>query len=103
MRGKLIDGKLVFAPRKMSTTIDGEPYVVYNPPDEMLAADGWLPVVFETEPGDAPEGYHYEATYTEWQAETGREILQEWELVESELTDSEALEIILGGDGNDED
>ena len=101
---KLIDGQLVYAPRKMATEIGGEPYIVFNPPLEMLEADGWLPVVY-TEMPDAPEGYHYEATYTEWQTETGREILQEWELVEDppDIPAEEALEIILGGDGNDED
>ena len=102
---KLIDGEPVFAPRKMNTDIDGEPYVVFNPPADMLEDDGWLPVVETAMPGDAPEGYHYEATYTEWQTEIGREILQEWELVEDppDIPAEEALDIILGGDGNDED
>ena len=95
MYAKLIDGALVYAPRKMNTEIGGEPYVVYNPPAEMLIADGWLPVVYTDEPGDAPEGYHYEAAYTE----EGGEIVQGWELVEDppDISDSEALEIILGG------
>lgn len=101
MYAKLIDGALVYAPRKMNTEIGGEPYVVYNPPAEMLEADGWLPVVYTDEPGDAPEGYHYEPTYTE----EGGEIVQGWELVEDppDISDSEALEIILGGESDDED
>lgn len=105
MYAKLIDGALIYAPRKMNTEIDGEPYVVYNPPAELLEADGWLPVIETEPPGDAPDGYHYEATYTEWQTETGREILQEWELVQDpdDISDSEALEIIMGGGGYDED
>ena len=40
MYAKLIDGALVKAPRKMNIEIEGEPYVVYNPPAEMLEADG---------------------------------------------------------------
>lgn len=102
---KLIAGTLIYAPRKMNTTIGDEPYVVYNPPAEMLEADGWLPVVYTDMPGDAPEGYHYEPTYTEWQTETGREILQEWELVEDppDISAEEALDIILGGESDDED
>ena len=90
---KLIDGALVYAPRKMNTTIDGEPYVVYNPPAELLEADGWLPVIY-TDPPEAPEGYHYEPTYTE---ESG-EIVQEWELVETDYSDAEAFNMLFGGD-----
>ena len=99
MRAKLIDGALVYAPRKLPTEIDGEPYVVYNPPDELLEEQGWLLVVETPTPGDAPEGYHYEPSYTEWQTETGREILQDWMLVEDpdDISDGEALEIIMGG------
>lgn len=95
---KLIEGKIVYAPRKLPTEIDGEPYVVYNPPDELLEAQGWLPVVY-TDPPEPPEGWHCEPTYTEWQTETGREILQEWMLVQDpdDISDSEALEIIMGG------
>lgn len=97
---KLIEGALVYAPRKLPTEIDGEPYVVYNPPDELLEAQGWLPVVY-TDPPEAPEGYHYEPTYTE----DGGEIVQGWVLVEDpdDISDSEALEIIMGGGANDED
>ena len=67
----------------------------------MLEEQGWLPVIETEMPGDAPDGYHYEPTYTEWQTETGREILQDWELVEDpdDISDTEALEIILGGVG----
>ena len=94
MYAKLIDGALVYAPRKMNTEIGGEPYVVYNPPAEMLEADGWLPVVYTDEPGDAPEGYHYEPTYTE----EGGEIVQGWALVETDYSDAEAYDILFGGD-----
>lgn len=94
MYAKLIDGALIPAPRKMNTEIGGVSYTVFNPPAEMLEADGWLPVVYTDEP-EAPEGYHYEATYSE---ESG-EIVQGWELVKDpdDIPDSEALEIIMGG------
>lgn len=93
MRAKIIDGALVYAPRKINRTIDGQDYTTYNPTDEMLAEQGWLPVV-ETDPPEAPEGYHYEPTYTE---ESG-EIVQGWELAETEYTDSEVFDILFGGD-----
>lgn len=100
MRAKIIDGVFTPAPRKIQREIDGKTYVTYNPTDEMLAEQGWLTVV-ETDPPEAPEGYHYEPTYTE---EDG-EIVQGWVLVEDpdDISDSEALEIIMGGGANDED
>ena len=93
---KLIDGQLVYAPRKIQREIDGEMYTTYNPTDEMLAEQGWLPVI-ETDPPEAPEGYHYEPTYTE----EGGEIVQGLVLVQDpdDISDSEALEIIMGGAG----
>ena len=94
MYAKLIDGQLVYAPRKMNTEIEGEPYVVYNSTDEMLAADGWLPLIETDPPDDPPEGYHYEPTY----AEESGEIVQGWELVETDYSDAEAYDILFGGD-----
>ena len=93
MRAKIIDDEIVFAPRKIEREIDGEQYVTYNPTDEMLAEQGWLPVI-ETEHPEAPEGYHYEPTYTE---ESG-EIVQGWELVETDYSDAEAFDMLFGGD-----
>ena len=93
MRAKIIGGVLVYAPRKIKREIDGKTYVTYNPTDEMLADAGWLTVV-ETEPPEAPEGYHYEPTYTE---EDG-EIVQGWVLVETEYSEADAYEILFGGD-----
>ena len=92
---KLIDGALVYAPRKIQTEIDGERYTVYNPPDELLAEQGWLPVVFTDMPDVAPEGYVYAPGWEQ----AGDEIVQGWELVEApdDVSDAEALEIILGG------
>ena len=34
---KLIDGALVYAPRKIQREIDGKQYTTYNPTGEMLA------------------------------------------------------------------
>lgn len=93
MRAKIIDGVFTPAPRKIKREIDGVEYTTYNPTDEMLADAGWLTVV-ETEPPEAPEGYHYEPTYTE---ESG-EIVQGWVLVETEYSDADAYEILFGGD-----
>ena len=87
MRAKLIDGKLVDAPLKIQREIDDEQYVTYNPTDEMLAEQGWLPVVETPIPGDAPEGWHYEKTYTE----EGGKIIQGWNLVQDEITEEIAL------------
>lgn len=92
MRAKLIDGALVYAPRKIQTEIDGKPYTTYNPKDEQLAAQGWLNVV-ETEHPEPPIGYEYRPTY----AEVAGEIVQSWELVEAELTAEQALSVITGG------
>ena len=91
---KIIDGVFTLAPRKMQTEIDGELYNVYNPPEEMLIEDNWLPVI-ETEPGEPVEGYHYEDHYEEQE----NQIVQIWELVsndEMEISGDEALSIILG-------
>lgn len=86
MRAKLIDGQLIYAPRKIEREIDGETYITYNPTDEMLAEAGWLTVRY-TDPPVAPDGYHYEPTYTE---EDG-EIVQGWTLEQDEITEETAL------------
>ena len=95
MYAKIIEDRLVIAPKKFPTVINGEPYKVYNPPAELLVADGWLPVVF-VDPGEPVEGYHYEDHYEE----QDNQIIQVWELVsndEMEISAEEALAIILGG------
>ena len=87
MRAKIIDGVLTLAPRKINRTIDGQEYTTYNPTDDMLAEQGWLLVVETPVPGDAPEGYHYEPTYTE----EGNVIVKGWVLVQDEITEEIAL------------
>lgn len=90
MYGKLIEGNLTIAPRKLP----GDGVVVYNPPEEMYLMQGWKPIQFTDEP-DAPIGYHYEESWEE----TSDEIVQTWTLVEDpdDIDDAEALEILLGG------
>lgn len=90
MRAKIIDGVIVYAPKKIKHFVDGVEYAVINPTDEMLADAGWMIVHF-TDPPNAPEGWHCEPTYTEWQTETGQEIWQEWMLVQDEITEESAL------------
>lgn len=99
MRAKLIDGNIVFAPRMIQRKIDGIDYMTYNPTDEMLAEQSWLPLVYTDMPNNIIEGYHYEDIYVEQNGE----IVQSWELVEDpetsdEISDTEALAIILGGE-----
>ena len=98
MRAKIIDDNIVFAPRKINTEIDGEQYIIYNPTDDMLAEQGWLPIVETPMPDGAPEGYHYEVSYVE----DGNEIVRIWSLIadpepSDEISADEALAIIMGG------
>lgn len=93
MYAKIIDEQIVFAPKIIERIVNGVSYTTLNPTDAMLAEQGWLPVVYTEMPDDPPLGYDYLATYTE---ENG-EIVQDWELVETELSDAEALSVITGG------
>lgn len=51
--------------------------VVFNPTDEMLISEGYLPVI-ETEPPEPTEGCYYEPVYEE----VDGQIVQEWDAVE---------------------
>lgn len=90
MYGKLNDGNLTIAPRKLP----GDGVVVYNPPAEMYLAQGWLPVEFTDAP-EAPEGYYCES---DWQ-DQGDRIVQVWTLypLPDDIDDAEAFDIIFGG------
>ena len=90
MYGKLIDGELYGAPKKLN----GDGVVVYNPPAEMYAAQGWKPVIFTDEP-ESPAGYYYESGWEE-QADA---IVQTWTLtpLPDDIDDAEAYDIIFGG------
>lgn len=87
--GKLIDGMLHFAPRKIK---DGDS-TTYNPTGEMLEELGYLPVTF-TDPPETEPGYY---AVSEWAEEDG-EIVQRWHIEEAEPTDEEILSILLGGE-----
>lgn len=71
---------------------------IFNPTEEILLGMGYLPVTYTDMPTDAPDGQHYESSWSQ----TDAEIVQVWELVdnpaepEPELSADEALNIIMG-------
>lgn len=88
MYGRLIDGDLLLAPKKLTI---GE-VQVWNAPTEEYIAQGWLPVTFVDCPA-APDGFFYVSA---WQ-ETDEEILQTWTLEEYQGEDyAEAGRILMG-------
>lgn len=91
MFGKLINGALRIAPKKLP----GEGVTVYNPPAEMYAAAGYKPVTFTDAP-EAPEGFYYESGWEE----QNEAIVQVWTLVElpDDVDEAEAFDIIFGGE-----
>lgn len=89
MYGKLIDGVLVSAPKKIK---HGDS-ITYNPPEEMLLPLGYLPVIF-TDPPEVEQGYEAVCTW----AEIDGEIVQEWEVVVAEPTAEDIINILLGGE-----
>ena len=90
MYAKLIDGALQIAPKKLP----GDGTIVYNPPAEMYAAQGWKPVQY-TDPPEAPSGYYYESGWEE----TAEAIVQTWTLtpLPDDIDEAEAYDIIFGG------
>ena len=92
MYGKLIDGELRGAPRPIKTT-DGD---VFTNDPSIYFANGYKPIILTEYPSDG--GY-----YTESWTETETEITQVWteqpQNDDDPISDSEALEIITGGDG----
>ena len=79
---KLIDGNLVYAPRKLTV---GD-YTVYNPTPDMLIAEGYKPVVY-TEPPQTEPGYVAVPSWTE----NVLEIVQVWTVEQVPITEEEAL------------
>ena len=94
MYAKLISGTLRSSPKKV--TYNGK--TIFNPPEDILLDMGYLPVAYTDMPTDAPEGQHYESSWSQ----TDTEIVQAWSLVddpvepEPELSADEALNIIMG-------
>ena len=79
---KLIDGAIVYAPRKLPV---GE-YVVYNPTPEMLTGAGYKPVRY-TDPPEVEPGY---VAVPGWE-ETAGEIVQIWTVELAPVSDEDAL------------
>lgn len=91
MYGKLIEGELQTAPKKLE--INGN--WVWNAPSEAYLAQGWKPVRFTDEP-EPIEGYFWQSGWTETEAE----IVQTWtqEPLPDEVDEAEAFDIIFGGE-----
>ena len=90
MYGKLIEGALQIAPKKLP----GDGVIIYNPPAEMYLEQGWKPVQY-TDPPEAPSGYYYESGWEE----TAEVIVQTWALtpLPDDIDEAEAYDIIFGG------
>ena len=90
MYGKLIDGALQSAPKRL--IIDDTQ--VWNASAEAYLAQGWKPVTFTDAP-EAPSGYYYESG---WDEQTDA-IVQTWTLTElpDDIDEYEAYQIIVGG------
>ena len=89
----LSNNQIKYAPNPIKV---GNSYIG-NPPDEVYAEAGYLPVI-ETEPPEAPDGYYYSPG---WEEQDGQ-IVRVWVLEEmppepDEVSADEALDIILGG------
>ena len=77
MLGKIIDGVLTYPPHRI--ILNG--MQIFNPTEEQLIQAGYKTIVETDMPEDpAPEGQHYEPTYTD----TGDTITQGWALAEDE-------------------
>lgn len=86
---KLINNFPVYAPNPI--LVDGA--YIGNPPGSVYEAEGYKPVRYT----DAPEtDIGYEAV--EGWTETETEIIQTWEIVESEVDPANAMEILFGGE-----
>lgn len=76
MLGKIIDGVLTYPPHRI--VLNG--MQIFNPTEEQLIQAGYKTIVETDIPEDpAPDGWHYEAVYTD-----GESITQSWVLVEDE-------------------
>ena len=74
MYAKLTGNTLRQAPKRVTwhgRTVD-------NPTPDILRDLGYLPVTYTDPPTDAPDGQHYESSWTQMDTE----ILQQWKLVD---------------------
>lgn len=92
MYAKLMYGTLRSAPNK----VDYNGKTIFNPPEEILLDMGYFPVTYTDMPTDAPDGKHYESSWSQ----TDTEIVQVWTLVdnpaepEPEVTQEERIEAL---------
>ena len=92
MYAKLINDTLISAPKK----VDYNGKIIFNPTEEILLGMGYLPVTYTDMPTDAPDGQHYESSWSQ----TDTEIVQVWTLVdnpaepEPEVTQEERIEAL---------
>ena len=91
MYGKLIDGELRGAPRPIKTA-DGD--VFTNNPSIYLA-NGYKPIITAEYPSD---GKYYTDSWTETETEITQVWTEQPQNDNDPISDSEALEIITGGD-----
>ena len=75
MLGKIINGQLAYPPNRI--VLNG--MQIFNPTDDQLIQVGYKPITETDMPDDAPDGWHYEAVYTD-----GDTITQSWVLMEDE-------------------
>ena len=89
---KLIDNQLQIAPNP----IHHGTYNIWNPPDFVYEAEGYLPMVYTDMP-EAPSG---KVAVSHWEEQSGQ-IVQVWSFVDApdEVGAEEALEILFGGEG----
>lgn len=76
MYAKIENGTLIPAPHRI--VLSG--MQIFNPTPDQLTQAGYKPVTETPMPEDAPEGQHYEPTYSD----SGDTITQGWTLVENE-------------------
>ncbi len=91
MYGKLINGELRGAPRPIKTA-DGD--VFTNDPSIYLA-NGYKPIITADYPSD---GKYYTDSWTETETEITQVWTEQPQNDDDPISDSEALEIITGGD-----
>ena len=80
---RLIEGEIFFAPNPI---LFGENYIG-NPPGTVYEEEGFKPVVYANDPGEAPEGFKWSERWTE----EDHNIQQYFVLEEVPITDEEAL------------
>lgn len=92
MYGKLVNGELRGAPRPIKTA-DGD---VFTNDPALLLQYGYKPIILTDCPSD---GKSYVSSWTETETEITQVWTEQPQNNDDPISDSEALEIITGGDG----